>query len=319
LNAGTIEVRLRQIRLEAERVASYEFVSVTGAPLPPFTAGAHIDLHLPNAMIRSYSLVNASSERDRYVVAVQHEADGQGGSAWMHTTPRVGDLFRIVPPANDFPLDEHAPTSVFIAGGIGVTPIVSMVRRLVALGRPWHLHYAARSEAEAPYAGELRALADAGQGELVFSFRDTRTRRLDIPGIVREAPSDAHLYCCGPGAMIDVFQNAAGERPPATVHCERFSASAAADTSGGFEVVLAKSGRRITIEAGKTILDTLLDHSVDVAYACSAGVCGTCITRVIEGVPEHRDDYLTDEEKHANASIMVCCSGSRSPTLVLDL
>jgi vanillate O-demethylase ferredoxin subunit len=321
----TLPLRLRQIRLEATGIASYEFVAAGDAPLPPFEAGAHIDLHLPGAMIRSYSLVNPPSERGRYVIAVRREADGQGGSTWMHTVPRVGDVLHAGAPLNDFALDEGAPLSVFIAGGIGVTPIVSMLHRLNALGRRWQLHYAARSASDAPYADELRTLerASNGAGRAEFRFRSSAdsppSGRLDLAAIVAAAPADAHLYCCGPGGMIDAFQAACSGRAAATVHTERFAASAAADTSGGFELRLERSGRRFAVEPGKTILDTLLDHAVDVAYACSSGVCGTCITRVIAGVPEHRDDYLTTDEKAKNESIMICCSGSRTPTLVLDL
>ena len=322
MTTTTLQVRLRQIRLEAAGIASYEFVSATDAELPPFDSGAHIDLHLPQGMIRSYSLVNAPSQRGTYLIAVQREADGQGGSAWMHTTPRVGDLFVIGAPQNDFALSEHAALSVFVAGGIGITPIMSMLRRLTALGRPWRLHYAARSPAQAAYVDELRALAaqcDPGSGRAEFCFSSTRSRRLDLAAIAADAPADAHLYCCGPGAMIDAFQSACAGRAPAQVHCERFSASAAADTAGGFDLLLERSGQRITVQPGKTILETLLDNAVDVSYACSAGVCGTCITPVVDGIPEHRDDYLTADEKAQNRSIMVCCSGSRSPTLVLDL
>jgi vanillate O-demethylase ferredoxin subunit len=228
-------------------------------------------------------------------------------------------VFRIAPPTNDFTLDERAPASIFIAGGIGVTPILSMLRRLDALSRPWQLHYAARSTEEAAYADEIRAMAERGAGTVEFCFRSACTSRLDIAGIVADAPADAHLYCCGPGAMIDAFQVACSGRAPSSIHCERFSATAEADITGGFDLLLQHSGRRITVAPGKTILETLLDHSVEVSYACSAGVCGTCITRVIDGVPDHRDDYLTADEKQSNRSIMICCSGSHSATLVLDL
>ncbi|MEP7101588.1 MAG: PDR/VanB family oxidoreductase [Burkholderiales bacterium] len=322
MTTATLQVRLRQIRLEAREIVSYEFVSATEAAMPRFEAGAHIDLHLPHAMIRSYSLVNAPSEHDRYVIAVQREVDGQGGSAWMHTTPRVGDVFTIGAPLNDFALAENAALSIFIAGGIGITPVMAMLRRLNALGKPWRLHYAARAPDLAAYVEELRALESESTndgGRVEFCFSSSRACRLDLATIAAEAPADAHLYCCGPGTMIDAFQAACVDRAPAQVHCERFSASAEADTAGGFDVLLQRSGQRITVQAGKTILETLLDNAVDVAYACSAGVCGTCITRVCDGVPDHRDDYLTDDEKAQNQSIMICCSGSRSPTLVLDL
>lgn len=316
-----IRLRLQQIRLEAEGIASYEFVPAGDAPLPAFTAGAHIDLHLPQDMVRSYSLVNAPSDQGRYVIAVQRDSEGRGGSAWMHSAPRVGDLFRATPPGNDFALAEDAAQSVFIAGGIGITPVLSMLHRLDALGRRWRLHYASRSPQEAAYVAALRAMdgVNGGRGEVDLCFGSSRIDRLDIAGIVRDAPPEAHLYCCGPARMIDAFIAACASRAPHTVHFERFAASSEAATEGGYEVVLNRSGERLTVAPGKTILDTLLDHAIDVPYACTAGVCGTCRTPVISGDPDHRDDFLSAQEKQSNDTIMICCSGSRSKTLVLDL
>jgi ferredoxin-NADP reductase len=313
-----IDLRLRQIRLEAEGIASYEFVSADDAALPAFTAGAHIDLHLPHGMVRSYSLVNAPSDTGRYVVAVQRDSDGQGGSAWMHSAPRVGDRLRATPPSNDFALAEDAARSVFIAGGIGITPVLSMLRRLGELGRPWRLHYASRSPAQTAYVDALRAMEGEGR-EIDLCFGSSRIDRLDIAGIVRDAPADAHLYCCGPARMIDAFIAACANRPADTVHFERFAATSEAATDGGYDVVLERSGQRLAVAPGKTILDTLLDHAIDVPYACTAGVCGTCRTKVLAGEPDHRDDFLSAQEKEANDSIMICCSGARSKTLVLDL
>ncbi len=319
-NPAPLDLCLRQIRLEARGIASYEFVSADGRPLPPFTAGAHIDLHLPREMIRSYSLLNAPSDAARYVVAVQRDAQGRGGSAWMHAQPRVGDRIRASLPGNDFALDEEAAHSVFIAGGIGITPILSMLHRLEELGRRWQLHYAGRSPEETAFADTLRAMQGGrGHGEVEFCFGSSRAERLDIAAIVRNAPAGAHLYCCGPSRMIDAFVEACAGRPAHTVHFERFAAGSAAATEGGYEVVLERSGRRLAVAPGKTILDTLLDNAIDVPYACSAGVCGTCRTRVIAGEPDHRDDYLDAQEKQSNEAIMICCSGSRSKTLVLDL
>ncbi|ABE33620.1 2Fe-2S iron-sulfur cluster binding domain protein [Paraburkholderia xenovorans LB400] len=316
-NADRIDVRLTQIRLEADDVASYEFRPIGTPVLPAFEAGAHIDLYLPENRVRSYSLVNAPHERHRYVIAVQREAAGRGGSAWMHRTPRVGDRFTIGAPMNDFPLCEAARQSVFICGGIGITPIVSMIRRLERTGASWQLHYAARERSRAAYADDLAQIDEAGSR--ITMHLESEGGRLDLRRVVERAPADAHLYCCGPRGMVDAFIEACASRPRAQVHFERFAAANESATAGGFDVVLGRDGRRIPVAPGKTILDTLLDHGVDVQYACSAGVCGTCRTGVIDGVPDHRDDYLTDEEKAGNRAVMVCCSGSLSPTLVLDL
>jgi tetrachlorobenzoquinone reductase len=314
----TIDVRLRQIRLEAEGIVSFELADAAGQALPPFDAGAHIDLHLPGGLVRSYSLVNAPSERDRYVIAVRREEAGRGGSGWMHTVPRVCDAITISRPENDFGLVEDARHCVFIAGGIGITPFMSMLRRLNSLNRSWELHYAARSPRQAAFVRELQAMAGP-ESKLDLSFSAERVRRLDIARIVAEAPSDAHLYCCGPAGMIDDFLTACAGRAQAMVHVERFAAAAQPAMGGGFDVLLQRSGRRIAVPAGHSILDTLLDHAVPVQYSCCSGVCGTCMTRVLDGEPDHRDDYLTADEKRANESVMICCSGSRSATLVLDL
>lgn len=319
LDDTLVKLRLRQIRLEAQDIVSLEFVAPDGGPLPAFTAGAHIDLMLPGERVRSYSLVNDPTETHRYVLAVLRESEGRGGSAWLHDHPRVGDELLARPPVNDFALVENAPTSVFIAGGIGVTPFLSMARQLQRLGRSWRLHHAVRSPRHAAFASDLQAL-DGGQGRVTLHLGDAGPDlRLDMSRLVAGAPPDAHLYCCGPARMIDAFLAACASRPADHVHIERFAASNEAATGGGFELVLHRSGRRIPVAPGKTILDTLLDNAVQVQYACSAGVCGTCLTGVIEGDPDHRDEYLTDEEKRENRSIMICCSGSRSHTLVLDL
>ncbi|HEY4349631.1 MAG TPA: PDR/VanB family oxidoreductase [Paraburkholderia sp.] len=312
-----IDVRLTQIRLEADNVASYELRPLLGGPaLPAFQAGAHIDLHLPENRVRSYSLVNDPHERHRYVIAVQRAADGRGGSAWMHRVPRVGERFTISAPKNDFPLCESARDSVFICGGIGVTPVVSMVRRLERIGASWRLHYAVREPSRAAYTDDLAQLDTDSRVEMYFQ---NEGRRPDVRAIVERAPAGTHLYCCGPRGMVDDFIAACATRPQQEVHFERFAAANDAASQGGFEVVLHRDGRRIAVSPGKTILDSLLDHGVDVQYACSAGVCGTCRVGVVDGVPDHRDDFLSIEEKAGNRAVMVCCSGSLSPTLVLDL
>ncbi|WP_439517321.1 PDR/VanB family oxidoreductase [Hydrogenophaga sp.] len=313
-----LNVRLRQIRQEAQDVVSLELVAAQGGPLPAFSAGAHIDFLLPGERVRSYSLVNDAAETHRYVVAVLRERDGKGGSTWLHDHPRVGDVLQVRPPVNDFPLSADTAMSVLIGGGIGVTPLMSMVRQLEREGRAWRLHLAARSRQHAVFVDELAAL-DAGRGLLTLHCGAEDQTRMDMARVVADAPADAHFYCCGPARMIDAFLDASAARPAAQVHIERFAAANEAATAGGFELVLQRSGQRIPVAPGKTILDALLDKGVQVQYACSAGVCGTCMTGVIEGEPDHRDEYLTDEERADNRHIMICCSGSKSPTLVLDL
>jgi len=315
-----IQVLVKRISYEAETINSYELVVPGGGELAPFTAGAHIDLHLPNGMIRSYSLVNDQSERHRYFVAINKDAASRGGSKFIHETVRVGDIMRISPPRNNFALREDASHSVLIAGGIGITPILSMIRRLESLERSWELHYAARTRAGAAFVDELSSLHSGNSSNLHLNFdHEPAGRRFDLAGIVASAPVSAHLYCCGPAGMLQAFSAAAAGRPAERVHVEHFKADERPAVEGGFEVRLARSNRTMPVPAGKTILDVLVEAGVAPNYACEQGVCGTCETRVIEGTPDHRDLYLSREDHAANKTMMICCSGAKSRTLVLDL
>jgi vanillate O-demethylase ferredoxin subunit len=315
-----LEVRVKRIGYEAENINSYELVAPTGGELAPFTAGGHIDLHLSNGMIRSYSLVNDQRERHRYVIAVNRDAAGRGGSSFVHDSIRAGDIITVSHPRNNFALHEEAEHSVLIAGGIGITPLLSMVRRLETLERSWELFYAARTRVAAAFLDELDALRPNVHLNLRVDFDDERSGRVfDLAAIVKKAPAPAHLYCCGPLPMLAAFEAATADRPADHVHVEYFQARQAPAIEGGFEVKLARSNRRILVEAGKTILDALLDAGIAVNYACTEGVCGTCETRVLEGIPDHRDQFLSKEEQAANKTVMICCSGVKSGTLVLDL
>lgn len=317
---GMMQVRVKRISFEAENINSYELVAPGGGDLEPFTAGCHIDLHLSNGMIRSYSLVNDQSERDRYVVAVNKDAASRGGSHFVHETMRAGDILTISHPKNNFVLQENAAHSVLIAGGIGITPLLSMIRRLEALGRSWELFYAARTRSAAAFLDELNDVRPNAHANIHLNFdQDPSGRLLDLPAIVRDAPKDAHLYCCGPVSMLEAFEAETADRPSDHVHVEYFKAKETPAVAGGFQVKLARSNRTIAVGPGKSILDALLDAGVAVSYACTEGVCGTCETRVIEGLPDHRDLFLGKEEQAANKTMMICCSGSKSPTLVLDL
>ncbi|MFH0302366.1 PDR/VanB family oxidoreductase [Bradyrhizobium sp. 31Argb] len=315
-----MQVRVKRISYEAERINSYALVAPGGDDLIAFTAGSHIDLHLANGMIRSYSLVNDSRERHRYVVAVNKDAASRGGSSFIHDTVRAGDIITISHPRNNFVLEENATHSVLIAGGIGITPLLSMIRRLQTLGRSWKLFYAARTRSAAAFIDELHALRPDIHRNLHVNFdQEPAGCMLDLAEIVKNAPADAHLYCCGPVSMLEAFEAATADRPAGQVHVEYFKAKEKPAVEGGFEVRLARSGLTITVQSGQTILQALLDAGITANYACSEGVCGTCETRVIEGIPDHRDQFLSNEERAANKTIMICCSGSKSSTLVLDL
>lgn len=319
MSAETLPVIVRQIRQEAPDIHSFELAAADGSLLPAFDAGAHIDLDLPGRLRRSYSLYGSPSERRCWRIAVKREAAGRGGSAWLHDSVRVGQVLQASRPANGFPLVEDAPSSVFVAGGIGITPVLSMVERLTTLRRPWRVHYTVRSAGQAAFRERLETLAAAGPGDLQFHLSHPAGTRLDLRAVVANAPAGAHLYACGPGGMLDDFLAVAADLDPARVHLERFAAAAVPAVAGGFSVELARDGRRFEVPAGRSVLDVLLDHGVDVPYSCMQGICGSCRVGVKAGEPEHRDQCLDDAERAAHSAMAVCCSGSRSPLLVLDL
>jgi vanillate O-demethylase ferredoxin subunit len=299
---------------------TYVWRRPAGAALPAFTAGAHIDLHLPQGLGRSYSLVNPQDERHRYVIAVQRDQASRGGSRHIHDTVRAGDIIAIEEPRNNFALAEDAAHSLLIAGGIGITPLWCMVQRLAKLGRSWELHYAARRRAIAAFIEPIRALGERHPERVHVTFdHEPGAAMIDLAALVQAAPADAHLYCCGPAAMLEAFEQAVAGRPEARVHVEYFTAREAPATEGGFTIVLARSGRSIPVPAGSTIIDALFAAGIEPVHSCLEGVCGTCETAVISGEPLHRDLVLTDAERAAGKTMMICCSGSKSATLVLDL
>jgi tetrachlorobenzoquinone reductase len=311
----TLRLRLHAATWEAPDIHSYELRPPAGGDLPPFTAGAHIDLTLPSGLVRSYSLVNSQTERHRYVMAIQKDRASRGGSRWLHDNLRIGDLVNVAGPRNNFALNEAASHSILIAGGIGITPILSMIDRLETLDRRWQLVYCARKRAGTAFVAALE-----NKPQVRFNFdEEPGSRMLDIAALVAAAPADAHFYCCGPLPMLEAFERASASLPRERVHVEYFTAKEAAAREGGFTLVLAKSGREVPVPAGKTILDALHDVGIDVPHSCTEGICGTCETRVLEGIPDHRDLILTADERAANKTMMICCSGSKSEKLVLEL
>jgi tetrachlorobenzoquinone reductase len=310
-----IEAVLTQIRMAARDTNLYTFARADRGPLPGAMPGAHIGLILPNGVERQYSLIEYGPSLSEYTVGVKRDANSRGGSVFMHDQLRVGMTLKLVPPRNNFPLKEDAGLVVLLAGGIGITPIYCMVKRLVELKRPWQLHYSCRSRADAAFLDEL-----SRHGEARFHFDDeAQGKFLSVADIVAKAPKHAHLYCCGPGPMLAAFEAATANRPAEQVHVEYFTPKFEAASEGGFIVVLARSKRELTIPPGKSILQAVREAGIQVPHSCEEGVCGACETRVISGIPDHRDSILTESERAENATMMICCSGSKSPKLVLDI
>lgn len=301
-------------------IVAFEFAAVGDVPLPPFSAGAHIDVHLAPGLVRQYSLCNNPAETHRYQIAVLREPSSRGGSLAMHEQLQVGDVLHISPPRNHFPLTPAA-NSLLFAGGIGITPILCMAERLAAIGAGFQLHYCARSADRAAFKERIAASAYASHVD--FHFDDgAQAQKLDLGAALRATPADSHLYVCGPAGFIDFVISTAQQLgwPEAQLHREYF-AGAAHDTSqdGSFEVVLASSGKAYNVPADTSIVQALAAHGIEIEMSCEQGVCGTCVTRVLEGIPDHRDTYFSDSEKRANNQCTPCCSRALSPRLVLDL
>jgi ferredoxin-NADP reductase len=312
-----IEVRLTAIRFAARDTNLFEFRRLDGKPLPPYEPGAHVDVHLPSGHSRSYSLIVARPDPDTYTFGIKRDPASRGGSRFMHDELRVGRTVKISAPRNNFRLKEDAGHTVLIAGGIGITPIRCMVQRLTERERSFALHYACRSRADAAFLHELQEVAGAS-----FHFDDeSEGRFLDVAGIVAVAAKDAHLYCCGPTPMLNAFEAITKDWPREQVHVEYFTPKTepAKARKGGFTVELARSGQEFFIPEGRSILEVLLDEGVDVDYSCELGICGACEQRIISGIAEHHDSILSEEEQAENKRVMICCAGSKSERLVLDM
>lgn len=318
MQASTLATRIHAISFGAEGVLLFELRSPTRAFLPAFEPGAHVDVLMPGDIRRSYSLLNDARERHRYVIGIKREETSRGGSAWMHDHARTGALLAVSGPSNQFALSPDAPYSVFVAGGIGITPLWSMVQHLQATHRPWQLHYRGRSKSTSPLLDELADPHVAPHVALSFSD-DLTSTRLDLDAVVRQAPDGAHFYCCGPTSMMQAFQAACASIDPSRVHLEHFAAAEAPATGGGFVVKLAKSGREIPIAQGQTILETLKACGIQMPSSCQQGVCGECEVNVLAGRPDHRDLVLSAAERAAGTTMMICCSGALTSSLTLDI
>ncbi len=317
---STLQVRVARKVSEADGISSFELVAADGAPLPAFEAGAHIDVHLRDGLLRQYSLCNPPQERHRYLIAVLRDPSSRGGSTAMHDEIEAGHLITISAPKNHFAL-EPAARSLLFAGGIGVTPILAMAEALAGAGADFEMHYSARTPERAAFLQRIAAAPYAARVHVHYDSGDA-AQKLDCAAVLGAPRAHTHIYVCGPGGYIDHVLGAANALgwPPAQVHREYFNAvpvDEAGDTA--FDVKLASSGQVYTIPVGRTVVEVLAEHGIDIPVSCEQGVCGTCLTRVTGGVPDHRDVYLTDEERAANDQFTPCCSRSKSAVLSLDL
>lgn len=314
-----LTLQLRAIRLLAEGVHGFELSDPDGAELPPVSAGAHVDVHLPGGLVRSYSLAGDPADRHTWTLGVLRETQGRGGSRAMHERLRVGDTVTVDAPRNAFAMAAGAAHTVLLAGGIGITPLKAMAHTLAAEGASFELHVCARSARHAAFAQELRALVPAGR--LHFHFDNgVPGQGLDIAGLLRRQAEGTHLYHCGPGGFMKACAEASAHWAPGTVHSEHFKAPepiAKAQADGAFEVRLARQGITLQVAPEQTIVRAIEIAGHRVPTSCLSGLCGACKVNYLEGEVEHNDYILSDDEK--THCLTLCVSRARSPVLVLDL
>ncbi|MFE9175481.1 PDR/VanB family oxidoreductase [Streptomyces sp. NPDC007126] len=286
-----------------------------GEPLPAWEPGAHVDVVLGPGLERQYSLCGDPADRTRWRIAVLRETDGRGGSAHVHEEVRTGDKLRVRGPRNNFRL-ERAPRYRFVAGGIGITPILPMLAAAEEAGAEWSLLYGGRTRAGLAFTREL-----GRYGDRVTIVPEDESGLLDLAPVLDDLPADTLVYCCGPGPLLDAVE---ARCPAGRLRVERFrpkeaAVDAPAEAEAEFEVVLARSGRTVAVPPGVSVLDAVREAGVEVLYSCTEGTCGTCETEVVEGEPDHRDSVLTEEERAAGETMLVCVSRCRGRRLVLDL
>ena len=317
--AEAMELLVRRIVNVTRMIKSFELVSPAGGPLPQFEAGAHIEVMTCGDLPRAYSLSNDPAERERYLISVLHEPAKTAGSQWMHDFVAEGDLLCVRGPQNGFPLHEDAEDSLLVGGGIGITPIFSMARRMRAVGRPFRILYTARGPQPLPFAEEL--VREFGGRVKLHASDGTPAGRLDIGRAVGHYASGRHVYLCGPRAMLEAARAATLDWPVDSVHYELFVNRPAPRRDPrpreAFEIELARSGRVLTVPAESTLLETLREHGIRIPSACSSGICGTCKVGLLGGEADHRDEVLSAEERKNR--IQTCCSRAKpGQRLIID-
>jgi len=311
----TLDLRVRAMRWEAHDVVSLDLDDPTGALLPDWTPGAHIDLRFANGVERQYSLCSDPAERRFWRVAVLAETPSRGGSRFVHQTLRTGDPVTASAPINHFELGDAA-AYIFVAGGIGITPILPMIAEAERRGVPWRLAYLGAHADGMAFTAEPHLTA----ASTVIVSRD-RHDRLDLAAWIGGVTDGTGVYACGPARMLDELESLSPAWPRGALHVERFQAKAFGESQGAdtFEVEARASGLVVTVERGCSIVEMLEQAGIGVPSSCLEGVCGTCETAVIDGRPEHRDSILTPEERESNETMMICVSRSLDSKLVLDI
>jgi vanillate monooxygenase ferredoxin subunit len=318
---GHLMVKVVKKVVESTDICTFELADPAGAMLPAFSAGSHIDVHIRRNLVRQYSLCNDPRETHRYLIGVLRDANSRGGSRAMHDDIREGDLIEISESKNHFALAHSAGRSLLFAGGIGITPILCMAERLSNIGADFQMHYCARSLDRTAFVNRIKQSVYSSR--VTFHLDDgPPEQRLDLPVLLASPLPDTHMYVCGPTGFMDVVIATAAQTGWADEHVHReYFAAAPQESSNNstFDVKIASTGKVFHIPADKSVVAALAECGVQIPTSCEQGVCGTCITRLIEGDPEHRDKFFTKEEQARNDQFTPCCSRAKSATLVLDL
>ncbi len=300
----------------ADGIHILEFRDAGGQPLPKFSAGAHIAIQAPNGLLRKYSLCNDPAERDRYLVAIKREANGRGGSCNLIDNTKAGDELMVAPPVNDFGLPPRAQDFLFIAGGIGITPIMAMIREVLRQGKRFRLFYCSRSPETTAFLDELSAPEFKDQVTIHYDQGDP-ARSLDLKPVLAERKNREHLYCCGPRPLMEAVRAMTDHWSSTAVHFEAFSeAETHKPTDKPFKLRLARSGEVLDVPTTKTILEVLRDRGLEVPSSCETGTCGTCRTKLVAGEADHRDLVLAEHERAD--TIMICVSRAKSDEITID-
>ena len=317
MTSKTISVRVVEKRRAALDICLFEFERMDGKVLPSFSAGSHIDVYLPNGLVRQYSLCNDPARTDRYQICVLLDPNTRGGSKAMHELVDLGDELQIGEPRNLFHLASGNHEVVLLAGGIGVTPLMAMAWQLLAQDAKFHLHYFARSAERTAFHDLI--LRSPLREKVSFWFdNDTTTEKPSVADILRRATEDSHAYACGPMGFLKYVRDTCEQIQWAHLHYEAFTAAPAED-GDAFAVRIKSTGEMVEIPGNQTVVEALARKGIEIPVSCEQGICGTCLTKICDGIPDHRDQYLSDDERARGDQFTPCCSRSKSSILVLDL
>lgn len=317
---ATLELRIQSVAQETEDIVRIDLVDPRDRDLPEFSAGAHLDVHIAEGLVRQYSLAGDPAERRRYQIAVLREVAGRGGSKVLHENAHPGGAITVSAPRNHFPLADGAKRHLLLAGGIGVTPMMAMIATLEARGADWRMHYCTRSAEKTAFCDRLQPFVAAGKVVLHHDGGNPK-KGLDISTTLKDVEPGTHLYYCGPSGFMAAVAQAAKHWPDGSVHFEFFNSPPArpVETRANtpFQVKLKSTGEVLDIPADKSIVQVLRDKGHAIDTSCEEGYCGTCMTRYVEGKPEHRDTVLDADDRAQY--VLICCARSNTPMLVLDI